>query len=58
MGQTVNDEEENEEDEDENFDKTQRTQRHDDLDWFSKLMKQKIEDSLGLILVRFTGIIQ
>ena len=58
MGQTPNDEEENEEDEDENFDKTQRTQRHDDLDWFSKLMKQKIEDSLAMILMRFTQIIQ
>ena len=57
LGQTPNDEEENEEDEDENFDKTQRTQRHDDLDWFSKLMKQKVEDSLALILERFTGII-
>ena len=58
LGQSTNDEEENDEDEDENFEKTQRTQRHDDLDWFSKLMKQKIEDSLTLILMRFTHIIQ
>ena len=58
LGQSANDEEENDEDEDENFEKSQRTQRHDDLDWFSKLMKQKIEDSLALILMRFTHIIQ
>ena len=44
-------------DEDENFDKTERTQKQDDLDWFSKLMRQKISESLELLLSRFTVII-
>lgn len=57
FGQFQN-ESDQEEDEDENFDKNQRTQKHDDLDWFSKLMKQKTEDSLALILNRFCAIIQ
>ena len=57
FGQFQN-ESDQEEDEDENFDKNQRTQKHDDLDWFSKLMKQKAEDSLALILNRFCAIIQ
>lgn len=37
-------------DEDENFDKTERTQKQEDLDWFSKLMRQKISESLELLL--------
>lgn len=37
-------------DEEENFDKDQRTQRTDDLDYFSKLMKTKIEFSLQLLV--------
>jgi hypothetical protein len=32
-------------DDDENFEENQRTQKHDDFDWFSKLMRQKMDDS-------------
>jgi len=35
-----------EDDEDENFDKNERTTKNDDLDFFSKLMKIKIDFSL------------
>ena len=42
-----------EEDEDENFDKAERTQKHDDLETFSKLMKQRIEPSMKLLITRF-----
>ena len=41
-------------DEDENFDKDERTQKQEDMDWFSKLMRQKISESLELLLNRFT----
>ena len=40
-------------DEDENFDKTERTQKHDDLETFAKLMRQRIEPSMLLILNRY-----
>ena len=53
----VNDDEEAD-DEDENFDKRERTQKHDDLDSFAKLMRQKIIDSMQLILSRITQLIQ
>lgn len=39
------DDSENDEDEDENFDKDQRTSRNDDLDFFAKLMRTKIDFS-------------
>ncbi len=38
--------EDQEDDEDENFDKNERTTKNDDLDFFSKLMKTKIDFSL------------
>ena len=37
-------------DEDENFDRNQRTQKNDDFDWFSKLMRQKMDDSMRMLL--------
>lgn len=40
-------------DDDENFEQNQRTQRNDDFDWFSKLMRQKMDDSLRLLLQRY-----
>ena len=49
----VPNEDDDEDDEDENFDKNQRTQRSEDLDWFAKLMRQKIEYSLNLLINRF-----
>jgi hypothetical protein len=52
------DDDDNDEDEDENFDKNQRTQKNDDLDWFAKLMRQKIEYSLQLLISRFESILQ
>jgi hypothetical protein len=45
------------EEEEENFDKAQRTTKNDDLDFFSKLMRQKSEFSLGKILERFNTLI-
>ena len=44
-------------DEDENFDKRERTQKNDDLDWFSKLMRQKVTESMQLLLQRLTQIV-
>jgi len=41
------------EDEEENFSKDQRTTRNEDLDFFAKLVKQKIEFGLMLIFDRF-----
>ena len=38
----------------EDFDKSQRLQKHDDYDQFSKLMRTKIEFSIPLILERLT----
>jgi hypothetical protein len=43
----------NDDDDDENFDKDQRTTRNDDLDYFSKLMRTKLEFSQDLLLERF-----
>ena len=45
-------------DEDENFDKNERTQKQEDLDMFAKLMRQKISESLDLLLQRFTQLMQ
>lgn len=50
--------EEDTDDEDENFDKRERTQKHDDLDWFAKLMRQKITESMQLLLARITQLLQ
>ena len=36
-------------DEDENFDKNERTQKQEDLDFFAKLIRQKITESLEII---------
>jgi hypothetical protein len=47
-----------EEDEDENFSKRERTIKADNLDLFSRLMKQKIEVSLSLILNFFNQLLQ
>ena len=44
--------EDDDEDEEENFEKTERTVRTDDTDFFSKLMKQKSDFALALILDR------
>ncbi len=43
---TSNQDDEDADDEDENFDKGERTQKQEDLDWFSKLMRQKITESM------------
>lgn len=45
-------------DDDENFEANQRTQKHDDFDWFSKLMRQKMEDSMQLLIRRYMDLIQ
>lgn len=45
------------EDEEENFGKDQRTTRNDDLDFFAKLVRQKIEFGLMLIFDRFIQLI-
>lgn len=45
------------EDEEENFGKDQRTTRNDDLDFFAKLIKQKIEFGLRLLLERFDSLV-
>ena len=45
------------EDEDENFEMGQRTQKHDDLDWFSRLMRQSVDDSMNLLLQRLCHLI-
>lgn len=36
---TTDQDDEDADDEDENFDKGERTQKQEDLDWFSKLMR-------------------
>jgi hypothetical protein len=45
------------EEEEENFDKAQLTTKNDDLDFFSKLMRQKSEFSLEKMLERFNTLI-
>ena len=45
------------EDEEENFGKDQRTTRNDDLDFFAKLIRQKVDFGLRLICERFTQLI-
>jgi hypothetical protein len=47
QGSQINEEEE------ENFEKEQRTTKNDDLDFFSKLMRQKSEFALEKLLERF-----
>ena len=42
----------------EDFHQSQRTQKFDDFDQFSKLMRQKLEGSIPLLLERFTVILQ
>lgn len=44
-------------DEDENFERNQRTQKNDDFDWFSKLMRQKMDDSMRMLLQRYAHFI-
>lgn len=39
-----------EDDEDENFDKKERTVKSENLDFFSRLMKQKLETSMNLMI--------
>ena len=46
----TNTEDDDDEDEDENFDKVEKTQKHDDFDWLSRLMRHTINDSLTLLL--------
>jgi len=36
----------------------QTTQKNDDLDYFSKLMRQKLEESLEIVLNQFTILAQ
>lgn len=55
--QVVLKQDELDEDEEENFEKTERTVRNDDIDFFSKLMKQKSEFSMALILDRYNQLI-
>ena len=55
----LNDEEEKIDSEgSEDFHKGQRTQKADDYDQFSKLMRQKIEFSIGNVLEKLTCVIQ
>jgi len=51
LGARVQDEDE--EDEDENFSKNERTQRQENLDFFAKLMKSKVEESCSLLINLF-----
>lgn len=46
-----------EDDEDENFDKRERTVKNENLDFFSRLMKQKIDTSLNLMINFFNQIL-
>lgn len=50
--------EEDEEDEDENFEKKERTLKNENFDYFSRLMKQKIESSMALLINYFNEVIQ
>lgn len=45
QARSAKDDSENDDDEEENFDKDQRTSRNDDLDFFAKLMRTKIDFS-------------
>eukprot|EP00347_Sterkiella_histriomuscorum_P000570 403375338 len=54
--QNVDDDDED--DEDENFDKKEKTIKNDNLDFFSRLMKQKIETSMNLMINLFNQILQ
>jgi hypothetical protein len=47
----------NEEDEDENFQKREKTMRQENLDYFSRLMKQKTERSVQMILSLFNNLL-
>lgn len=46
-----------EEDEDENFQKREKTMRQENLDYFSRLMKQKTEVSVQMILSLFNNLL-
>lgn len=50
--------EEDQDDEDENFDKTEKTVRNENFDFFSKLMKQKVENSMMIIIQFIEQILQ
>lgn len=52
-GMLVNEEEKGEDDEDENFQKREKTQKTDNLDYLTRLMKQKTDVSLKMILQFF-----
>ena len=41
-------------DEEESFEESEKTNKEDDLDFFSKLMRNKIDFSLELLLQRIT----
>ncbi len=51
-------EDEEEEDEDENFAKAEKTQKNDNLDFFAKLMKSRVEDSCKVIITLFAQLSQ
>ncbi len=42
--------EEDEEDEDENFQKSEKTMQNENIDFFARLMKSKVEDSCKLVI--------
>mmetsp|Transcript_42876 Transcript_42876/g.41215 ORF Transcript_42876/g.41215 Transcript_42876/m.41215 type:complete len:87 (+) Transcript_42876:702-962(+) len=54
FGSKQNDEEEEEE---ENFSKYERTVKNENLDFFAKLMKSKVEESCTLIISLFNQLI-
>lgn len=45
------------EDEDENFQKKERTQKNENLDFFARLMKQKIQYSCNIILTALNSLL-
>lgn len=52
-GMLVNEEDKGADDEDENFQKREKTQKTDNLDYLTRLMKQKTDVSLKMILQFF-----
>jgi len=50
--------EDDEDDDDENFQKSEKTQKNENLDFFAKLMKAKVEDSCKLIINLFSQLSQ
>jgi hypothetical protein len=47
-------EEQEDDDDDENFSKAEKTQKNDNLDFFAKLMKSRVDDSCKQIITFFS----